>query len=405
MPKMDCENLIGQLVRSCQDFGINFTNTKPPIIYAGNSQEIEPWFKQVYAALGNQPPGLVICLLPESGPSKYGAIKAFGDCHRGVATQCLRIGKARSAKPAYCSNVALKINVKLRGTNAILAPPQLKGLDINSVPTIVFGADVAHPGPGSTAPSIASAVGSHDRTATGFNTEVRAQNSREEIIVDLDAMAINLIKGYFKGTGQKPARILFFRDGVSEGQFGEVAVREIAALKKACQTIDSTYKPKITYIICAKRHHIRLFPDGQGADQSGNAPAGTVVDNDITHPVNNDFYLLSHAGLLGTSKPCHYTALLDENNFKPDDLQQLVFSLCFLFPRSTRSVSLCSPAYFADLVATRARAYLPDDDAATTITGSVTSDQRDRARNDALTDARTRLKEVHANLKGSGYYM
>lgn len=56
-----------------------------------------------------------------------------------MATQCLRIGKARTGKPAYCANVALKINVKLRGTNTILAPPQLKGVNIASVPTIVFG--------------------------------------------------------------------------------------------------------------------------------------------------------------------------------------------------------------------------------------------------------------------------
>lgn len=38
-----------------------------------------------------------------------------------------------------------------------------------------------------------------------------------------------------------------------------VAVREVQALKNACATIDPSYKPKITYVICAKRHHIRYF--------------------------------------------------------------------------------------------------------------------------------------------------
>ncbi|KAF7295782.1 Argonaute-like protein [Mycena chlorophos] len=45
----------------------------------------------------------------------------------------------------------------------------------------------------------------------------------------------------------------------------------------------------------------------QEADKSGNAVAGTVVDTHITHPFINDFYLLSHAGILGTSRPAHYS--------------------------------------------------------------------------------------------------
>ena len=50
--------------------------------------------------------------------------------------------------------------------------------------------------------------------------------------------------------------------------------------------------------------HIRLFPaDPRDADRSGNCPAGTVVDRDIGHPTEFDFYLQSHAGILGTSRP------------------------------------------------------------------------------------------------------
>ena len=72
--------------------------------------------------------------------------------------------------------------------------------------------------------------------------------------------------------------------------------------------------PKITILVVGKRHHVRFFPMNQNeADKSGNCPAGTVVDTDVTNPAEFDFYLQSHGGLLGTSRPSHYNVLLDEN--------------------------------------------------------------------------------------------
>lgn len=51
----------------------------------------------------------------------------------------------------------------------------------------------------------------------------------------------------------------------------------------------------------------RFFPLPREGDRSGNCSAGTVVDQDVTHPTDHDFYLLSHAGILGTSRPAHYS--------------------------------------------------------------------------------------------------
>lgn len=149
---------------------------------------------------------------------------------------------------------------------------------------------VSHPGPGSFAPSIAALVASHDLGGLQYATQVRVQPNREEVIRDLDGMAVALIKKYYKSTKRKPERIVFYRDGVSEGQYPAVCRDEIAKLKKACLSIDPSYAPPITYVICAKRHHIRFFPSTQdGGDRSGNVQAGTVVDMDIVSPTDNDF--------------------------------------------------------------------------------------------------------------------
>lgn len=68
-----------------------------------------------------------------------------------------------------------------------------------------------------------------------------------------------------------------------------------------------------------------------------------VMDNSITHPTENDFYLLSHSGIQGTSRPAHYHVLLDQNKFTPDELQLFTYHLTFTFCRCTRSVSMCPP--------------------------------------------------------------
>lgn len=93
------------------------------------------------------------------------------------------------------------------------------------------------------------------------------------------------------------------------------------------------------------------------ADRSGNCQAGTVVDSVITHPTAFDFYLQSHGGLQGTSRPTLYHVLLDENRFSSDALQALTFRLCHVYSRCPKSVSIVPPVYYAHLLAYRARHY------------------------------------------------
>jgi len=53
--------------------------------------------------------------------------------------------------------------------------------------------------------------------------------------------------------------------------------------------------PKLTFIVVKKRHNTRFFVyDGQATK---NVDAGTVVDQQITHPSQFDFYLCSQAAL------------------------------------------------------------------------------------------------------------
>lgn len=80
-----------------------------------------------------------------------------------------------------------------------------------------------------------------------------------------------------------------------------------------------------------------------------------MVDTHVVHPYVFDFYLCSHAGLKGTSKPVHYLVWYDEVGFTSDEVQALTNRLCYVYGACTRAVSIPSPAYYADLLAERGR--------------------------------------------------
>ena len=107
------------------------------------------------------------------------------------------------------------------------------------------------------------------------------------------------LRAFYRTTGAKPVKLIFYHDGVSDGQFAAVRLEEIAALQKACSELQKDYQPKITFIVFQKRHHTRLFPKNRenASGKGENVPPGTMVDRTITHPTQFDFYLCSHAAI------------------------------------------------------------------------------------------------------------
>ena len=119
-------------------------------------------------------------------------------------------------------------------------------------------------------------------------------------------MIKELLLTFYRNTAQKPTRMLFYRDGVSEGQLQEVLYHESQAIWRACSSLEENYSPLLTYVVVQKRHHARFFPrNDKEADKSGNTMPGTIIETGVTHPIEFDFYLCSHAGLQGTSRPTY----------------------------------------------------------------------------------------------------
>ncbi|CAE6507468.1 unnamed protein product [Rhizoctonia solani] len=292
-------------------------------------------------------PDLIVCVIPYPAPEIRAAIKRWGDCEMGVATQCVVGSKYAGQRndDQYLNNLVLKLHAKLGGTNFI--PREAFRWN---VPTMVMGGDVSHPPPGSRGhPSVSAVVGSMDINSCQYAADSHFQASREERIMGLKQTTVHLIKA-FAGANKNtpPQHVLFFRDGLSEGQFAAFTELHI--------------KPKLTFVCVGKGHHIRFFGDRQNVDKSGNCLPGTVVDQGITHPAIWDFYLQSHPGLKGTSSPSHYTVLYDEMDYTADKLQSISHALCHIYARSTRSVSIPAPVYYADIISARGSFHFTADD-------------------------------------------
>jgi eukaryotic translation initiation factor 2C len=82
-----------------------------------------------------------------------------------------------------------RINVKLGGINTVPDPRSVPFLTDQANPTVVMGADVIHPAPGSDGrPSFTSVVGNVDSDTSKYIATTRVQTSRQEMIEDLEEM-------------------------------------------------------------------------------------------------------------------------------------------------------------------------------------------------------------------------
>ncbi|XP_066333042.1 protein argonaute 1C-like [Miscanthus floridulus] len=385
-----------ELALMCQASGMDFAREPVlPPLYARPDQVERALKARYHDAMNVLGPkhkelDLLIGILPDNNGSLYGDLKRVCEIDLGIVSQCCCTKQVFKMNKQILANLALKINVKVGGRNTVLLDAVSRRIPlVTDRPTIIFGADVTHPHPGEDrSPSIAAVVASQDwPEVTKYAGLVSAQAHRQELIEDLykvwqdpqrgtvsGGMIRELLVSFKKSTGQKPQRIIFYRDGVSEGQFYQVLLYELNAIRRACASLEANYQPKVTFVVVQKRHHTRLFAhnhnDKNSIDRSGNILPGTVVDSKICHPTEFDFYLCSHAGIKGTSRPAHYHVLWDENNFSADELQTLTNNLCYTYARCTRSVSIVPPAYYAHLAAFRARFYMEPE---TSDSGSVAS--------------------------------
>ncbi|KAK0867858.1 hypothetical protein LTR87_014414 [Friedmanniomyces endolithicus] len=352
----------------------------------------------------------------------YACVKRVADLDLGIQTICAASGKAVLRwSPQTVSNICLKYNVKsARGgrDNHHFDKEDLRVLRSadQQADTIVIGADVTHPGKGSSmaTPSIAAVVGSADDQFMQFPGSMRLQRGSKEDITDLSGMVKErLLEWASRHNKTLPKKVLFYRDGVSESQYDILRRRELPQVQVAMneayrhlhpdeqnlphtgmaapdhsltnwkdisrtnrvqreEKADEEWAAEIekqpnsrpfqmTFVVVGKRHNTRFYPTDESHTLirlGRNVKPGLVVDEVITHPYSMDFYLQSHEPIKGTGRSAHYFVLQNNMGLTADDLQSITHTFCYAYARATRGVSYCAPAYYADRLCDRGRAYL-----------------------------------------------
>ncbi|KAG6379119.1 Piwi domain-containing protein [Boletus reticuloceps] len=359
--------------------------------------------KKAAAAHNVGQPDLIVVILPSSAAEIRFDVKRYGDVLHG------RVDKVARANDQYCNNVAMKINAKLGGVNTVPNASVLMNLAKSAY--MIMGADVGHPAPGVfDQPSVASLVASYDRQAMKYHAYTTIQPPRMETIEQLQHMIFRALDDFGQEHRKAPEKIIFFRDGLSEGEYRGVAEKEFKDIKDAIERVwkerglpPQAKRPAVTFIVVGSGFHLAFIsrcthgPYRRDADRSGNCPAGFVADEGIGNPIAKDYYLLSHGGLLGTSRPSHYIVIQDENfSNNKEVLQELSFALCHAYARATRSVSIPAP-----LVCGRANFHfapeLKYDDSSASVTSGKSNFNIERWRSG--------FQGAHSNMSKKMFYM
>ncbi|CAF2754230.1 unnamed protein product [Rotaria sp. Silwood2] len=353
----------------------------------------------------------VICIMDGRSEDELTQLKAYikdcGTIKYGVMTQCVMLSKITNNRSltSYCENLIRKINFKNPGINTKVNLDEALKYKKSKIDSLMFfGADVIHPTNVTRQhPSIAAVVGSGDSLRSTTAVRVCQQYPKEgkcsiETIVGMTDMGEQLLDYNRQANKVLPNKIVFYRDGVDDGQFGKVITHEIPAIRQAFDRIygDKSNHPLLTFVVVKKRHNTRFFNHNTTTKQMNNMSIGDVIDTTIVHPYQNNFYLNSHNAFQGVNHSSFYHVLLDEIGFTADELQLLTYHLCFTDPRSSASEAIPSIVHQPDIAALKARDLFYDDErsSATTVGG-----RSQPLRNPTLNDADYKILDVHENLK------
>lgn len=229
--------------------------------------------------LAEKLPRLFLIVLPTNRADRYSAVKKLSLIDLGIPTQVV-VKRTLNNKniQSIATKVAIQMNAKLGGL------PWMVKLPVKGLMTVGFDVSL-HPRDKSR--SVGALVATMDlkKTGTFFSrtSEYRDGNEMNNGLAHQMKQALSI---YQETCGALPEKILFYRDGVGEGQIQYLKDKEISPLMAKLKAIYGDQDPKLAYIVVNKRTNTRMFK--KAGSSYVNPKPGTVVDQGITLPERNE---------------------------------------------------------------------------------------------------------------------
>lgn len=228
----------------------------------------------------NRDPQLIVCVLRRTDENLYGSIKKY--CiENAIPSQILVSRTFNKQGLSVATKVVIQMNCKLGGVPWMVTIPQ-KGL-------MTIGFDVSHNIKDKRKKSCGAIVATWygmdqeiGKLMQKYYSAVSAHISGNELSSDIALSVCQAVREYFNEHNAPPESILFYRDGVGEGQIPYVKEIEIQNIIDGLRGYYGDAKVPLTFIVVTKQLNTRFFVNNRGNYE--NPQPGTVVDDVITMP-------------------------------------------------------------------------------------------------------------------------
>jgi aubergine-like protein len=151
------------------------------------------------------------------------------------------------------------MNAKLGGI-----PWAVDNLPFMDKPTMICGLDVFHATSLGKKSVLALSCSMNNSATTYWSTSVVQDDVGQEGSNNLCNGMANAVDAFKRANGDYPKQIIFYRDGVGEGQIEGICKAEIAQIKQALSIKGLSDSCKMMYLNTSKRVNTRLFAGDPG---------------------------------------------------------------------------------------------------------------------------------------------
>ena len=292
---------------------------------------------------------MIVCILPGArGKSRlYDDLKRLTFSALPVPSQVILTGTLKKDKGlrSVINKVIMQINAKVGGI-----PWAIQNLPLTDAPTMVIGIDIFHK---QGAHSVLGFCATTDKNFARYVSLPKINAPSEEISAQISESVYQALEQFNEENKRYPARIIVFRDGVSDGQRFAVLEGEIPqfrlAFDKIRQSGNLPTDPKIAFLVVNKRINARFYHNQGG--KVYNPPLGTVIDREVVQKNGYDFYIMPAKATQGAMTPTHFHVIYDDTGLRCDEIQQLAYRMCYSYYNWSGSIRVPAPCQYAHKLA------------------------------------------------------